>query len=99
MRGSVCCRKRDGDDEISCHKAEQDEYEELALPPRQELRKHRNRALTVRAFLRDPTVNWQRAQQRQQHEDYRRDWRESAGGEEGNPWLVTKRRKVINAGQ
>src|SRR6185369_10884558 len=51
------------------------------------------------AFLSDAAVDRERSQECQQHENYRRHWRESPGGEEGDARLVAERGKVVHAGQ
>ena len=47
----------------------------------------------------DAVVDRQRAEQRQQHEDERRERREGAGGEERDAGLVAERREVVDARQ
>jgi len=53
----------------------------------------------VRALGGDPAIHGQRAEQCQQHQNQRRDWRERPGRERRDTWLVPQRRKVIDTGQ
>ncbi len=50
--GGVGGREGDGDDEVGGDEAEQDQDEELALPPGQQALQHGDRALAVRALAR-----------------------------------------------
>ena len=61
------------------------EDEGLALPARQQLLEHRDAALAVRAGLGDAAVDRQRAEQRQQDEDERRDRREAPAARNAMP--------------
>jgi hypothetical protein len=73
MGGGVGGRQGDGDDEVGGHKTEQDQDEELALPPGQEPLQHRDRALTVRALGRDPAVDREGAEQGEEDQQDGRD--------------------------
>ena len=57
-------------------KPEQHQHEELALPERQQPLQHRDRALAVRALLRHPAVDRQRAEQRHRDQHQGRHRRE-----------------------
>ena len=80
-------------------KPEQAEHEELAAPERQEPLEHRDRALPVRALGRHPAVDRQRAEQREQHQDERRERAEQPGGEERDARLVPEGGEVVDPGQ
>src|SRR5215217_3815146 len=99
VRGRIGSRKRDGDDEIRCHEPEQDEHKELSFPARELVLKHRNRAFTVRTLFSDAVINRQRAEQRQQYEDDRCDWRKCLCGEKSNAGLITESREIVDSGQ
>ena len=99
VRRGVCRRQRDRDDEAGGGEAQQAEHDDLALPSREQILEHEDAALTVRAHLRDAVVHGQRAEQRQQHEDERRDRRQGAGGDERDAWLIRERRKIVHARQ
>ena len=73
MGGRVGGREGDGDDEVGGHEAEQDQHEELALPPGQEPLQHRDRALAMGALGRHPSVDRERPQQGQQDQQDGRD--------------------------
>ena len=60
----VGCRERDGDDEVCGDEAEQDEYEQFALPTREQVFEHRDRAFAVRAFGGDAVVDGKRPEER-----------------------------------
>ena len=98
--GDVCRRvrrgERDRDNEVCRGKAKQDEDEEFPLPPREELRQHRDRAFAVRARHRDTTIDRQRTEQRHENEHDRRDRREYARRERRDSWLITERGEVIH---
>ena len=99
VRGRVGGRQRDRDDEAGGREPEQAQDDGLALPPREQVLEHRDAALAVRAHLGDAVVHRQRAEQRDQHEDERRDRRERAGREKGDAGLIAERREVVDAGQ
>ena len=50
-------------------------------------------------FFGDSTIDGERAQKRQQHQDDCRHWSQGASREEGYAWLIAKCRKIINARQ
>src|ERR1041384_8717178 len=93
VRGGVGGRERDRDDEICGDEAEQDEDEEFALPMRQQMFEHRNRAFAVRTLFGDMTVDRICAEEREQDENERGDGRERAGREKGAAGLITERRE------
>ncbi len=99
VRRRVGRRKRDRDDEAGRREPEQREDEELALPAREQVLKHRDRAVAVRAGLGHALVHRQRAEEREQDEDERRYRRERPGGEGGDAGLVAERREVVHARQ
>src|SRR6267154_718815 len=47
-------------------------------------------------LCRDPTIDRERAQKRQQHQEDRRHRRQCARGEKGNTGLIAERGKIIN---
>ena len=71
----------------------------LAAPPREQLFEHRDTALSVRAQLRHAPVHRERAEERQQHQDQRRQRREHAGRQERDAGLISERREVVHAGE
>ena len=97
--GRVGGGERNRDDEVGCGESEQHEHEGLAAPARQQILEHRDAALSVRAGRGDPAVNRQRAHERQDDENQRRDGRERAGREKRDARLVSERREVIDARQ
>ena len=99
VRRRVRRGQRDRDDEARRREAEQAQDQGLASPARQQLFEQRDAALPVRAELGDAAVHWQRAEQRQEYEDERRERRDDAGGEERDAWLVPERREVVDAGE
>jgi hypothetical protein len=99
MGGGVGGREGDGDDEVGGHKAEQDQDEELALPPRQEPLQHRDRALTVGTLGGDAAVDREGAEHGQQDEQDGRDGRQDAGGQGGDARLVAKSGEVVHPGE
>jgi hypothetical protein len=71
MGGGVGGREGDRDDEVGGHETEQDQDEQLALPPRQEPLQHHDRALAMGALGGDAAVDREGAEQGQQEQDGR----------------------------
>jgi hypothetical protein len=99
MGGGVGRRQGDGDDEVGGHKAEQDQDEQLALPPRQQPLQHGDRALAVRALGRDPAVDREGPEHGQQDQQDGRDRRQHPGGQGGDARLVAEGGEVVHPGQ
>ena len=78
-------------------KPEEAQDQRLAPPARQLLLEHRDAALPVRAELGNARVCRQRAKQRHQDQDERRNRRKEPGGEERDARLIAERRKIIDA--
>ena len=95
----VGSRQRDGDHETGGGKAQQTQDDDLALPSRQQILEHQDAALAVGAHLRDAVVHGQGAEEREQHEDERRDRRQGAGGDERDARLIGERREIVHAGE
>jgi len=99
MGGGVGGRERDGDDEVGGHEAEQDQDEQLALPPRQEPLQHRDRALTMGALGGDTAVDREGAEQGQQDQQDGRHRRQDAGGQGSDARLVAEGGEVVHPGE
>ena len=72
---------------------------DFAAPPWEQLLEHRYAALTIGTGGSDPIVDRQRGEQGHQDQDQRRDGRENAGGEKGDPRLVAEGGEVVHAGE
>ena len=92
-------RQRDGDDEVGRRESEQHEHERLAAPARQQVFEHGDAALPVRAGGGDSVVDRQRADEREDDQNQRRDGRERAGREKRDARLISERREVVDAGE
>lgn len=60
---------------------------------------HRHTALTVRALMRNPSIHRQHAQQRQCHDQQRRQWRQRTGCQGGDAGQIGQRREVVHTRQ
>ena len=70
----VRARKPDRDDPRRRHEAKQHENNDFAVPEKQHLLEHGDGALPVRAFLRDPPVHRQHAEQRETNNKQCGEW-------------------------
>ena len=57
VRGGIGGGEGDRDDEVGGDEAEEDQHEELALPPGEQALQHGDRAFATRAFTGDPPVD------------------------------------------
>ena len=97
--GGVGGRQRHRDHEVRGREAEQDEHQHLALPAREQVLEHGDRALPGVAAPGHLGVDRQRAEQRDEDEDDGGDRRHRARREERDARLVAEGREVVDAGQ
>ncbi|GAC1501778.1 MAG: hypothetical protein NVS2B15_24320 [Pseudarthrobacter sp.] len=99
MHCRIRTRECDRDDPRGRNEAEEQQDEELSAAERQQLLQHPHRTLPVGAFLRDPAVHGQHAQQRQGHDQQGGQWRQGPGGQGCNTGQIGQGGKVVDAGQ
>jgi hypothetical protein len=93
---SIGGRKRDCDDEISRDKSQQCQDEQLARPERQQVLKHRDRTVAMRAVLSYFLIDRESAKECDKNEDKRGDRREDARSEGGDARLVAQRGEIVD---
>jgi len=97
--GRVGGGQRHRDDEVRGREAEQDEHQYLALPAREQVLEHGDRALPRVAAPGHLVVDRQRAEERDEDENHGGDRRHHPRREESDARLVSEGREVIDAGQ
>ena len=91
--------ERDGDDEIGGGETDEHHNEEFPPPTGEQIFQHGDGTLAGVGTLRDLGINWQGAEQCNQHENGCSYRGEGSGSKQGNARLVSKGGKIINAGE